>query len=189
MDLITVADIYFQIPWGRYSRIYRLNLFFHYLTIVFYLFIADAHFHNFICRLDVLSSGRGLKQSIGWHGIYPLQGLPSISFIRMRWISQRSRVENGFCISKVTYQSSEYEAHASCHRFRCMRKSCQNVKGYEINWRRFGAWDHGVKQISWKREKGRWFLFLFSYSIFLLDYCYKFCLSLCERLDYFYAGS
>ena len=102
---------------------------------------------------------------------------------------QRSRVENGFCISKVIYQSSEYETHASRYWFCCMRNSCQNVKGYEINWRRFGAWDHGVKQISWKREKGRWFLFLFSYSIFLLDYCYKFCLSLCERLDYFYAGS
>jgi len=38
-------------------------------------------------------------------------------------------------------------------------------------------------------RKGDDFLFLFSYSIFLLDYCYKFFLSLCERLDYFYAGS
>ena len=100
---------------------------------------------------------------------------------------QRSRVENGFCISKVIYQSSEYETHASRYWFCCMRKRCKNVKGYEINWRRFGAWDHGVKKSHENERKGDDFYFYF--SIFLLDYCYKFCLSLCERLDYFYAGS
>ena len=40
-----------------------------------------------------------------------------------------------------------------------------------------------------KTREREMILILFSYSILLLDYFYKSFLSLCERLDYFYAGS
>ena len=40
-----------------------------------------------------------------------------------------------------------------------------------------------------KTREREMILLLFSYSILLLDYFNKSCLSLCERLDYFYAGS